>query len=332
MMNRKDIAISYLKDRTKNIFCFFVFLFIFFLIFMIYNLPLNLFFYGFLLCFSIGLLFAGRDFYHYYSKYIQLIDLKNNITVTMENLPISNTLIEQEYQKIIQLLNQNKKELVAEVDEKHNDLIEYYTLWTHQIKTPLAAISLLLQSEKQDINQELELQLLEVEKYVDMALQYLRIDSMSSDLKLEKYSIQKIVKQAVKSYTKMFIYKDISLNLTDNDLKVITDKKWLLFVIKQILSNSLKYTEKGEISIAIEDYSLIITDTGIGIQTEDLPRLFEKGFTGYSGRIDEKSTGLGLYLTKKVLDNLEHTIEIFSDGYSGTEVQIDLARPDLQTE
>lgn len=331
-MDLKDILVCYIKDRMKSIVHFFVFLFIFFIIFVIYNLPLNRFFYAFIICVSIGLLFMARDFYNYYLKYIHLIGLKNNITVSMEKLPKPDTLKEKEYQNLIYLLNEDTKKIIAEADEKHKNIIEYYTLWTHQIKTPLSAISLLLQSDDREINQELELQLLEVEKYVDMALQYLRIDYMYSDLKLEKYSIQKIVKQAVKSYSQMFVYKGIALNLTDNDLKIITDEKWLLFVIKQILSNSLKYTEKGEISIDIKDSYLIITDTGIGIKKEDIPRIFEKGFTGYSGRMDEKSTGLGLYLSKRILDNLEHEIEIFSDGVSGTEVKIDLSRPKLQIE
>lgn len=332
MIEKHNIIISYIKDQMKSIILFFLFLFIFFIVFAIYQLPMAIFLYASIICVTIAILFIGYDFYSYHAKYNRLKNMEKSILVNLENLPEADTLEEREYQKLIYLFNKDKRKLISSEDKKHKDLIEYYTLWTHQIKTPLAAISLLLQSDNRAFNQELELQFLEVEKYVEMALQYLRIDHMYSDLTLEKYSIQKIIRQAIKSYSKIFIYKGISLDLTDKDLTIVTDEKWLLFVIKQILSNSLKYTNSGEISFAIEEDDLVIKDTGIGISQEDIPRIFEKGFTGYSGRIDEKSTGLGLYLSKRILDNLGHKIEISSEDNSGTEVKIDLSRPKLPIE
>lgn len=291
-----------------------------------------LFIYATIICLSVGIVFLAYDFYNYRTKYIRLQAIKKSIVTGLENLPKPTTLEESEYQQLISVLHKEKEELVISADKKHKGLIEYYTLWTHQIKTPLAAISLLLQSDNRAINQELELQVLEIEKYVEMALQYLRIDQMYSDLLLENYSILKIVKQAIKAYSKQFIYKGIALDLGDTDQLVVTDEKWLLFVIKQLLSNSLKYTNEGQVSIYIKDDYLIIKDTGIGIRTEDIPRIFEKGFTGYSGRIETKSTGLGLYLSKRILDNLGHSINISSEGDLGTTVKIGLSQDALEIE
>lgn len=322
----------YLNDRKQQLFLFLSFLFIFFVVFIIYRLPMALFLYAALICLSVCIVYMAYDYYGYHKKQLHLQAIKNSIVIGVDDLPNPANLEESEYQELIRILHKDKQQLVTSADNKHKELIEYYTLWTHQIKTPLAAISLLLQSDNREINQELELQIHEVEKYIDMALQYLRIDSMYSDLTLEKYSIQEIVKKAIKSYAKTFIYKGIALDLDEADQLVVTDEKWLLFVIKQILSNSLKYTDSGMISIAIKNDTLIIQDTGIGIRPEDIPRIFEKGFTGYSGRIDEKSTGIGLYLSKRVLDNLGHSIEILSEGVSGTEVRIGLSRPELETE
>jgi len=155
----------------------------------------------------------------------------------------------------------------------------------------------------------------------------MRIENMYSDLLIKKYSLDDIIKQSVRKYSKMFIRKKIKLNYYDLYLNVLTDEKWLVFVIEQILSNSLKYTSEGEISIYMDKIltdTLVIEDTGIGIEKEDMPRMFERGFTGYNGRIDKKSTGIGLYLCKRILSNLSHTIIIESKIGKGTKVKIGL--------
>lgn len=332
MREKYNLLLSYLKDRIQHVLVYSLFTFIFFIVFYLYRLPLETILYATLICSVIGIILILYDFYKYNLKHNQLLDIKNNIAVTAENLPKPTTLEEKDYQNLIHTLYRDKIDLISKADEKHTNLIEYYTLWTHQIKTPLSAISFLLQSKEEEIYHDLEAQIFEIEKYVEMALEYLRIDSMSSDLKLEEYSLKKILKKAVKSYSKLFIYKDISLNLEETDMKVITDEKWLLFVIKQILSNALKYTNKGGISICVKDSILIIEDTGIGISEEDIPRVFERGFTGYNGRMNKKSTGLGLYLSKKVLDNLGHKIRISSKIGVGTSVKIDLSSKKLEIE
>ena len=127
--------------------------------------------------------------------------------------------------------------------------------------------------------------------------------------------------------------KKISLDFQPTNYKVLTDEKWLVFVIEQLLSNAIKYTNKGKISIyPLEDKKLVIEDTGIGISKEDIPRIFDKGFTGYNGRTDKKATGLGLYLCKNILDKLSHKISIESEVGVKTKVILDLAMVNVNIE
>lgn len=333
MKKNWEILLSYLKDRLRYIYVYIIFIFIFGIVFYLYSLPLETVLYATLLCATIAIILSVYDFYKYYEKHKILMDVKHNITATLSNLPFPKTMEERDYQNLIITLYEDRVKLISKTDQQNTELIEYFTLWTHQIKTPISAANLLLQSDEINIKEDLFNQIFEMEQYVDMALQYLRIDSMSSDLRLEEYSLSDIIRKAVKCYAKVFIYKKIKLNLQEIDIKVITDEKWLLFVLKQIISNSLKYTNKGEISISIEgEKILVIKDTGIGIGEEDIPRVFERGFTGYNGRMNKKSTGLGLHLCKIILDKLSHKITITSKIGVGTIVKIDLSSSQLEIE
>jgi len=183
---------------------------------------------------------------------------------------------------------------------------------------------LLLQSTENAQNDELSMELFKIEQSVEMVLQYLRLDSESTDYILKEYDLDDIVRQAVRKYARLFIRQKISLDFRETNRRVLTDEKWLVFVIEQILSNALKYTTEGKISIYAAGTTFVIADTGMGIQGEDLPRVFEKGFTGYNGRIDKKSTGIGLYLCKRILTRLGHTIAIQSRVGVGTRVILGL--------
>lgn len=201
---------------------------------------------------------------------------------------------------------------------------------------------LLLQSfEEGEIEEEAELirpmkmELFKTEQYVEMVLSYLRMGDMSSDLSLQWYSIDDIVRQAVRKYSQLFILKKIHLSYQKCEGMVLTDEKWFLLVLEQLLSNALKYTGQGTISIYMEpgpEEVLVIEDTGIGIQAEDLPRIFEKGFTGYNGRKDKKSTGIGLYLCKSICDKLNHGLTAESEVGRGTKIRLYLHREPLVTE
>lgn len=330
MKIKNSIITLYIKDRLKGISNYVTFIIIFSIVFYLYKLPLETILYSVIICGFVASIMITYDFYKYNKNHQALRDVKNNIRFTIDSLKEPKTLIERDYQGLIKILYADKKTLILEKDKKHTDLIEYFTLWTHQVKTPLSAVNLLVQL-REDEKEDIEKQLFEIEQYVDMALQFLRIEDMSNDLKLEEYSLDRIVKQAIKSYSRIFIYKDIGLRLDDININIITDEKWLLFALKQIISNSLKYTNEGYIRIYLEDEdTLIIQDTGIGINEEDIPRIFEKGFTGYNGRMDKKSTGLGLHLTRNVLDKLGHRISIISKADQGTIIKIDLSCEELE--
>lgn len=244
-----------------------------------------------------------------------------HISVSIDDLPRPNGAVEQDYQELIKALFKEKIRTESEADISRHDLIDYYTLWAHQIKTPIAAMRLILQSEKNSQNAPLSIELFKIEQYVEMVLQYLRLDSSTTDFVIKTYNLDSIIRQAVRKYAKLFILKKIELDFKESGLSVLTDEKWLCFVIEQILSNALKYTAAGKVSIYTEGMTLVIEDTGIGIKQEDLPRVFEKGFTGYNGREDKKSTGIGLYLCQRILSKLGHTIMIESAAGYGTRVK-----------
>jgi signal transduction histidine kinase len=265
-------------------------------------------------------------------RYQLLKILQNSITLQLDQLPAPKNVIEHQYQELLHTLFAYKNELTVQSDKKEKDLVDYFTQWTHQIKTPIAAMRLLLQTEQNVQHAELEMELLKIEQYVEFVLQYLRLENMSNDLVLKRYELDDIIKQAIRKHAKVFIRKKISLRYSDINYTVLTDEKWLLFVIEQILSNALKYTKEGSISIYMEGERLIIEDTGIGIRAEDLPRVFEKGFTGYNGRAFKQSTGIGLYLCKQILKKLSHEIMIESHVGKGTKVIINLQSRKMKVE
>ena len=232
----------------------------------------------------------------------------------------------EQYEKELKETRERKSEESRHWEELQEKQ-DFFALWAHQIKTPIAALNLLLQEEEQDIA-ACRQELFKIESYVEMALNYLRFEEMSNDLVLERNSLEQLVRQVVKKYAAIFIYNHISVQLEHLDYTVLTDEKWFCFVLEQILSNALKYTKQGSVKIYAEETEnglhIFVKDTGIGIKREDLPRIFEKGFTGYNGRMDKKASGLGLYLCKGVCGKLGHEISVSSKEGEGTTVILTL--------
>ncbi len=303
------------------------------LIFWLYGLPGEAIAYLLCLC-CIGTSFwAVLSFVRFWRKHKILRKMEEAIFVTTEDLPETSTLIEEDYQLLIQRLVRENRQRQAAADSMLEDLTSYYTLWVHQIKTPIAAMDLLLQAGPNRAT-EMEIELQKITQYVDMALQYLRLDSTAKDLVLQRCQLDEVVRQTVRKYAKLFILKKIQLVFQETKWEVLSDEKWLCFLLEQLLSNALKYTpEGGKISIFLEgETNLVIADTGIGIAPEDLPRVFEKGFTGNNGRMDKKATGIGLYLCRRVTNLLGHTISIASEPGVGTQVRLGLGRPQFDIE
>lgn len=225
-------------------------------------------------------------------------------------------------ERVEELEYEQKNQLLVE-QEKYNDLLDYYTLWVHQVKTPIAASSLLIGDLKdKEAKSQLEQELFKIESYVHLVLQYLRLESFHDDLVLKQENLADLVREVVKKYALFFIQQGLSLNLHDLDHTIVTDRKWFLVILEQVLSNSLKYTKEGSIEIYFHEDRLYIKDTGLGIQNADLLRVFERGFSGYNGRLTQQSSGLGLYLSKKIADQLGHKIAIDSQVGQGTTVSI----------
>ena len=215
--------------------------------------------------------------------------------------------------------------------EQMREKEDFFALWAHQIKTPIAALKLLFQDEEPSIG-DCKRELFKIENYVSMALNYLRFEDMSGDMVLEKCQLEPLIKQVVKKFSTIFIYQHLTVELKDLDKEILTDEKWFSFVLEQVLSNALKYTREGGIKIFARDNAgieIVIRDTGVGIKSEDLPRVFEKGYTGYNGRIDKKASGLGLYMCKGVCDKLGHKIRIESEIGHGTDVIITITKDKL---
>lgn len=249
--------------------------------------------------------------------------------------------LEALYRSMIAKMRQEKEELIFEDQKRYTEMMDYYGMWAHQIKTPIAAMRILVQSgmdreeneENQKLFRQLQMELFKTEQYVEMVLFYLKIGDIAKDMVLERCDLGKVVRQAVKKYSRLFILQKLSLEMGEIAEIVLTDEKWLSFVVEQIISNALKYTKSGSVSIYLEQEGvLVIKDTGIGISAEDLPRIMEKGYTGYNGRIDKRSTGIGLYLCKKVMDKLHHQLRIDSEDGKGTKVVLDLRRTQLDLE
>ena len=324
-----DIIKSYIKKNLKIYLLLIVFIFIFILIFYLYNLPFEALFYSGLLCFVAALIVSIIDFNNYRKSYIDLKHLESNILNSMEDLPKSLDIRVEYYQKIIERLHNEVEKLKIEDNKKMEGLVDYYSMWIHQIKTPIAAMNFLLDNEEIDVK-AFRQELFKIERYVEMVLTYIRLGSETSDYVITSINLDEVVRENIKKYATLFINKKIKLNYVSHETYVISDKKWLGFAFEQLLSNAIKYTKSGgEISINISESKLIIEDNGIGIYEEDLPRIFEQSFTGLNGRYEKKSSGLGLYLCKKTLDKLQHKIEITSKVNKGTKVMITFPKKDM---
>lgn len=239
---------------------------------------------------------------------------------------------EGELLKLIRFVCASQEAQRRSWEEKSADRNDYYSMWTHQIKTPIAAMRLLLEENGAGERNGFLLreELFQIEQYVEMVLAYQRLESISADLVLQECELQPMLRQAVRKFSVAFINKGLKLALDEQETIVVTDEKWFIFCLEQFLSNSVKYTSAGKISIWTEkrgaETVLCLEDTGIGIRSEDLPRIFEKGFTGYNGRLDKRSTGIGLYLCSRVLKHLGIAVAVSSQVGEGTRVELTLVQ------
>ena len=293
--------------------------------FALYGLPLGAVLYPAALCAAAGGIILLLSLRKSRAVCQELSLMQHHPADLPDELPAAQSPQEQAYQALLLALHADRQKLKSNMNARYHDMTEYYTVWAHQIKTPIAAIRLALQNEDTPLSRRLTGEVGRVEQYVQMALTYLRLGSDSSDYVIRSCALDDIVRPAVRRFAGEFIQRKIQLNYQMLNYTVITDEKWLGFVVEQVLSNALKYTPQGSVSIYMEpECVLCIRDTGIGIAPEDLPRVFEKGYTGYNGRSHRKASGLGLYLCREILTRLGHSVSAESQVDHGTTIRIDL--------
>lgn len=208
---------------------------------------------------------------------------------------------------------------------KEKELQEYFLIWIHQIKTPITAGKLICDSDIENENvKNIKKELIYIEDYTNMALSYLKMANHNTDMDISLVNLDDIIRPLIKKYAILFISNNIKLEYKKLNVKVITDSKWCMVVIEQLLSNAIKYTKNGTVSISFnekENY-LEIKDNGIGIKDSDLPKIFDKGYSGFNGRQNQKSTGIGLFLVKQILDKLGQKVKLESKLGEGTSVKV----------
>lgn len=282
-------------------------------------------------------------FFRYSSKVKALSNALKRPVGEQAQLPEATGDVEILYHRLLENQSIARSESESSAAIRQSQMRDYYSMWVHQIKTPISAMKLLLEAEREELGQlicddeqsqyllsdnmdSFEDELFRIEEYVSMALQYQRVSSTENDFVLEKVSVDGVIRDTIKKYAKIMIRRHIGINYSGTGQEVYTDGKWLAFMLEQILSNAIKYTPQGFVTIETAEekdrFFITIKDTGIGIKAEDLPRVFEKGYTGYNGHADKKATGIGLYLCRQMADKLGHTIRMESEIGKGTKVWI----------
>ena len=319
---------SYAKRHRLGLILFGGYGIIFLMVMFLYRLPMEAVGYAACLCAAFGVILFLIDSLRYRKKLEhlgwQIEAVKNGV----EHFPKAEDEQERLYQELLEVSRQERLEQVASLMKEKKDVTDYFILWTHQIKTPIAAMDLLLQQqvegeeEQYHHKRQIQSELFRIEQYVEMVMQYLRLMDGINDFVLREYELDDIIRQALRKYAPMFIRKNLTLSYEPVDMRVATDEKWMVFVLEQLLSNAIKYTSSGGVRIYMQGGCLVVEDSGIGILPEDLPRVFEKGYTGYNGRSDKKASGIGLYLVKKILGKLGHKIFVESESGKGTRMKV----------
>ncbi len=324
--------LAYLSEKKVFIVYLTVTAAFFIVSFLLYDLPLGAVIYPCICAVIIGVLFALPAYFRHRAKVKRLDTCINTGILELSELPEAVSETEEKYRKVIETLLEREAKAREKAGGDYASMIDYYTMWVHQIKTPISSMRLKLQNEDTPLARWLRLDLSRIEGYVEMVLAYLRLDSPSTDYVIKECDLDGIVRAGVKKFSGEFINRGLSLEYEPLNTKILTDEKWLQFVFEQVLSNALKYTKEGGISVYVEDNRLCVKDTGIGINAADLPRVFERGYTGRLGREDKRASGIGLYLCKRICDALGHEISIESSEGSGTVVKIGLERKTFEFE
>lgn len=322
--NKYTIIRHYIREKSILYVGYGSLLVVFFIVFYLHHWPLEAFKDAALLSATFLILFSLYDVWHYAQKHkllLKMQDYHEFYREQLELLPKEKNLLLEDYQQLLWQSVTEKEELATKYEGKTQQLLDYYGMWSHQIKTPLSALNLLVQSQESP-NVQMKQELFKIDEYLSMMLHYLKMTNLEEDLLIETIDVQSAVKQTIRKFSTFFIQKNLSVEVKDFHQEVITDRKWFNFILEQIMFNAIKYTPSGGIIISWQENSLLIQDSGIGILPEDLPRIFDKGYTGYNGREDKKATGLGLHMSQTIGKPLGITFKATSEIGKGTTVWI----------
>ena len=316
----------------------------------LYQLPAEAVIYMAVLWLGAGAAAFLYGYVRYRQKVQTLCLVEKAPEINLDRLGETTDEVELLYRDIIRKLDGMRMGAETERQRSLEEMTDYYTMWAHQIKTPIAGLQLLLQMERSELEEaelkdeiaeelyvkqlqnvtDIEEELFRIEEYVGMALQYQRVNSTENDYILKQISLDTVIREVIHKYAKIMIRRKILMQYEKTEVTVISDEKWLAFVLEQLLSNAVKYMSEGELIIEVREEPqhiwLEIRDTGIGIRSEDIPRVFEKGYTGFNGHEDKRSTGIGLYLCREVLQKLGYTIQIQSELGEGTTVKVGFSK------
>ena len=312
---------EYLLSRRKLFFLWLFPVILFPLIGYLWDTSLDAILYGDLLFTVLFLVILSADVFRYRQKRLLLQAVQNDVHASKHLTAAVSHGEEREYLKTIAMLYELLQKETESREQQRSEERQYYSLWVHQIKTPISAMSLALQNDT--VNKALmEQEIFKVGQYVEMALNYAKLSNFSSDLVIGAYPLEAIVRGAVKKCATLFIHKNIAVSVEPMEKTVMTDEKWLTFVLEQLLTNAVKYSNQGSVSLSLTGDTLTIADSGIGIREQDAERIFEMGLTGYNGRLDKNASGIGLYLVKQVTEALSIEIVVTSKVGEGTGVAL----------
>ncbi|MFT8312414.1 MAG: sensor histidine kinase [Sporolactobacillus sp.] len=305
----------YWRERKHYFYTVLVIVAVMGLTFYLRGLPTRTFWSSLLFGATVLVIFGSYDYYRFQRRHKERL---NQVVPQVDLKPVSQA--EKDMLKLLDEQKEHYENKIARIKQFDEDLTDVVRMWSHQMKVPLSALDLMGQTQDFTV-EEMNEQTFQLENYLEMLLHYLRLNHEQTDYRFTKVPIKPLVQAIVRKFAPLFIRKGLSVTV-EGDASWTTDEKWLSFAIEQIISNAVKYTKQGKVSIHIAPDSIQISDTGIGILKEDLPRLFEHGFTGYNGRRDKKATGLGFFLAKEIVDRLSLSIHVDSEIDKGTSVTI----------
>lgn len=316
------LLFRYIYDRISQVILFAVSCIIFMVVFMLYDIKTEAIIYASAVSALVMLIFFTVRFSIYAARYHKAKLISDELGCIIEDLPEPHDLVESKYLEAISLLRDKISKTELSAQNSKTEMLDYFTTWVHQIKIPISVMRMELVEQDTDEYRELSAELFRIEQYVEMVLCYFRLEDGGKDLVVKETELDPVIRANVRKYAPIFIRKRIMLIFEGTDQKAVTDSKWLDFILGQLLSNSLKYTKQGSVSIIVGGDSITVSDTGIGISEEDLPRIFERGYTGINGRTENRSTGIGLYLVKKAADRIGAVLSVKSKIGKGTDVCI----------